>query len=461
MPAPETRPLRVLWIVDSLHEAAETAQIGTFAEATDPSRLRIGLLALRNGGHAGIETTLRRHGVPLRRLGARGPLDPLGFMRLRRSVREGRYDLLHAHRPWASIWGGLVSRLLRLPLVATLYGDPAGPDESRAARRHRRALRVLARWGRRVVVPSGSRWDAYIRDGALPRSILEVVHQGVDVRQGNPLDPRDRTWLRATADFPVGGPISVTLASLDEHESGLDTLLWSIPLIVEAVPQARFVIAGEGAASAELKRRIRARGLTGVVHCLDQAGELPRILSGAELCIQPNLRNPRLDQALTAMAAGLPVVGTRVGGIPEIIGSPDVGRLVPRGDPQALATAIIGLLRDPRGLASMGAAARRRVVHEFSAERWTARMEEIYRDVVRQQGLAGRPRRAGSHARLSVELLGPARRRGAAPSAAEHHVRSRPEPPAERGGRRGSSPLRLRSRGSARIPSSPAAFEPP
>jgi glycosyltransferase involved in cell wall biosynthesis len=164
------------------------------------------------------------------------------------------------------------------------------------------------------------------------------------------------------------------------------------------------VIVGEGKHHEEFERRVRARGLNKFVARLDRSVDLAKVLAGGDLLIHPSLRDPFPIVTLKAMAAGLPVVGTRVGGVPEIIGSSDVGRLVPRGGADALADAVIGVLRDPTILAGMRQAAHARAKSHFHVEGWVDRVTAMYRAALEESRETDIPK-PRTYARLNVELL--------------------------------------------------------
>ena len=261
--------------------------------------------------------------------------------------------------------------------------------------------------GARDVALSGAQWDRYVQGGAFSRSFLEVIYQGVEVREA-PVSPEERQaaqiWLRKHAGFPAGGHIAVTIADLDDWESGLDVLLWAIQSIVRENPQTRFVTIGEGEHSEELYRRIRARDLNRFISWHGSHDDVSQILMGSDLFVHPSLRDPLPVPALHVMSAGLPVVGTRVGGVPEIIGTSEAGWLVPRSDPDALAEAVVYLCRDPTRLSVMGRAAAERVAKLFAVSGWAERLEVLYREVIDDMR-AGRSTRPNSYARLDVKLL--------------------------------------------------------
>ena len=403
----------MLWLTDSFKTAKEDAQAGAFVRTADPTRLKVDLLALGPGDDHRFKHDFHASGGSVYQVNALSRGDIGAFLRLRRRVKEGRYDLIHAHSSWASIWGSRVGRLLRVPVVATLYDprvDPSG--KTNLHKEEEQAIRALRRWGTRVVALSGAQWDRYVQGGAFSRSFLEVVYQGVAVSE-TPVGPEEREaaqiWLRRHASFPPGANIAVTIADLDDWESGVDVLLWAIPKIVRDSPQTRFVIIGEGEHSEELDRRIRARGLNHLISWHRNHDDVRQILMGSDLFIHPSLRDPFPVSVLNAMSAELPVVGTRVGGVPEIIGTSEAGRLVPRSDPDALAEAAVELFRDPPRLAVMGRAAADRVRKMFTLSGWADRMEQLYREVI-DDVQAGRSTRPNSYARLDVRLLGLDRR---------------------------------------------------
>ena len=416
-----TGPVRVLWVADSMKSAMEEAQMAAFVQAADPESVRVDLLALTSSPEPSLGREIESRRGFVRLAGARGKKDLPAFLRSYRWVRRGRYDLIHTHQGWGSQWGAACGRLCHIPVVATLYDPRSLPSNGRAVKADEGpAHRALRRWGARVVALSGAQWDRYIQDGIFSRSVLEVIHQGVEVADS--LAPQEeldasQTWLRELAGFPRGVQIGVTIADLDDWESGVDVLLWAIPKVLATHRQARFVIIGEGKHHEEFERRVRARGLNKTVAWLDRSVDVRRVLAGGDLFIHPSLRDPFPIVALKAMAAGLPVVGTRVGGVPEIIGSPDVGRLVPRGGADAMADAVIGILRDGTVLSGMRRAAHARAKSHFHVAGWADRLTSMYRTVLEEARDGGQPK-ARTYARLNVELLrsrGPARPPARAP----------------------------------------------
>src|SRR6185312_11801882 len=132
----------------------------------------------------------------------------------------------------------------------------------------------------------------------------------------------------------------------------------------------------------ELHDRVMSLGLADRVHFTGLRKDVPEILAAAAVSVLPSLSEGISNTLLESMAAGVPVVATCVGGTPEVIRDGEQGLLVPPGDPQAIADAILAVLGDPALAARLGAEGRRRVREEFSFEAVVRRTEDLYRGLL-------------------------------------------------------------------------------
>jgi len=399
--------LRILWVVGTELAASEDPGAITFLRAP-PAGLDIELLVLSGRkNHSGEPEQVRGSGS-VRFLSAGGPTDFRGLIRFLRLVRTGQHDLIHAHGLWAGLWGAIARKVTGTPLVATLNDLPRPEAPGRLLERF--TLRMLQRQVDRVVALSGAQWDRYIRQRLFSRAVLEVVHPGIPAQLVPVRSPAASSRLKSEAGFPSDTLVAVTIHPLDRH-TGVDLLLWAMPAIVEAIPAIRFVIVGDGERKSELQRRVRARGLNRFVHWREVPEDPGEILSGGDLLIHPSLQDTFPIVVLQAMAAGIPVVATRVGGVPEVLGSARMGRLVSSTNPEALALAVVDLARSPDELREAGVAARKRAEERFSARQWATTISGIYGTVV-ADARSGRPRRLWPSVGLDVDLIGLRRLRG-------------------------------------------------
>ena len=294
-------------------------------------------------------------------LGARNLRDIRAFRRLLRVIRENRIDLVHAHLAYAATWAAFASRITGVPSVATLHVAP--PRRGLDRLRDRLMRFALRRWSSQVIAVSDALRRQYGGEGFV------VAHNGIDVERFAGSREESRERIAREFGIPRDAKIVTTVSVLREGK-GVEVLLRAF----EKIDDAWLLIIGDGPKREEWQRlasndRIRWAGFRRDVH---------ELLPGCDLFVHASFEDAFPTVLLEAMAAGLPVVASRVGGIPEI--TDEV--LVPPGDAEALAHAMRELLDDDEHRRSMGEAARTHARERFSTAAWIARLEEIYSRVL-------------------------------------------------------------------------------
>ena len=192
---------------------------------------------------------------------------------------------------------------------------------------------------------------------------FEVVHYGIEAGPEPPPLP--------------GGPRLAIVGRLIPIK-GHDVLLGALAVARAHVPGLALEIAGEGQLEPELRATVARLGLDDAVTFLGRVAPVAPVLERAEIVVVPSFGEGFGLVALEAMERGRPVIASAVGGLSEIVDDGRTGILVPSGDVDALAEAIVELARDPARAAAMGAAGRARALDEFSQERCTERIEALY-----------------------------------------------------------------------------------
>jgi len=225
--------------------------------------------------------------------------------------------------------------------------------------------------------------DALVRSGVDPGRI-RVVPSGIDLA---PFDePADRRAIRERLGVAPDEVLAFQAAALAPHKSQTD-LLRAAALARGDAPRLTVWIAGEGPLRGALEEEQRALGLGTVVRFLGFREDVNDLLRAADLFVVSSYLEGMGTATLDAMAAGLPVVATRVGGIPEIVDDGVTGILVPPRDPGALGAAMVRLAGDAALRARFGVAGRARV-REFSADRTEERTRALYDEVLVNRGCA-------------------------------------------------------------------------
>jgi glycosyltransferase involved in cell wall biosynthesis len=202
------------------------------------------------------------------------------------------------------------------------------------------------------------------QEGVAP-SFIAVIPNGLD--------------LDAFAERKPAGSIRtiITVANL-RREKNHETLLAAAAVLLRSRPHLRFQIVGDGPRRAELEELSRARGLASHVEFLGHREDIPSLLAAADAFVLPSRSEAFPNGAIEAMAAGLPVVASNVGGLRDLIQSGRTGVLVPPGNPEALAGALQSLIDNPAGAEAIGRAARHEVQQRYSFERMIASFEDLY-----------------------------------------------------------------------------------
>jgi glycosyltransferase involved in cell wall biosynthesis len=299
-------------------------------------------------------------------------MDLSAAWRLSRLIKQLGPDVVHAHDPH-----GVAMAALALSMSTQLAKPPLV-----AARRVDFHLKgnALSRWKYRQVdcfiCASEAVRRMLVADG-VPAARAVTVHEGIDLGH---VDAAPAADLHADLWLPHGSPIVGNVAALVPHK-GQRHLIEAAAIVVTRVPDARFVIAGEGELRPVLERQIKEHHLEKHVFL---AGFRPDILSvhkGFDIFVMSSVTEGLGTSLLDAMACGKPIVATTAGGMPEVVEDGATGLVVPPRDHQAMAAAIVKLLTSPDLRARMGAAGLARVRARFSVERMVQDTLEIYRRV--------------------------------------------------------------------------------
>jgi glycosyltransferase involved in cell wall biosynthesis len=193
----------------------------------------------------------------------------------------------------------------------------------------------------RVIAISQAVRDALVADGVQPERIA-VIPSAVDIEDS---PTRVQPSIRHALSLPENGRLAVSLAALTP-EKDQSSMVAAAALLVRDLPNLHWVIAGEGPLRSELEQRIAAAGLSERFHLLGQLSDPHTALAGADVCVLSSTSEGLGSSILAAMALGVPVVATRVGGIPDLLGA-GAGLMVSPGDPSAFAAAVRRVLTEP------------------------------------------------------------------------------------------------------------------
>lgn len=300
-------------------------------------------------------------------LGKRPGLRPEVVGRMRAALRELAPDVVHTHDVATLLYTGPAARRAGAPVV--VHTEHGRGDYGRF--RTRTLGRLAGRYARRFYCLTEDMADWVTAHGVAPRARVRVIHNGIDTACFR--DPGDPGEVRRSLGIPSGAPVVGTVGRLNEVKRQ-DVLLRAFARVRQSLPDAHLVLVGDGPLRGNLGTLAEGLGLSGCVHF---AGYQPR--STPYLAVMDAFaltsRSEGMPQAaLEAQVAGVPVVATRVGGLPELLDEGRTGLLVKPGDEGAVADALLRVLTDRELAGRLSAAGRELVEGRFDV----GRMAEVY-----------------------------------------------------------------------------------
>lgn len=301
-----------------------------------------------------------------------GELDLMLSRRLYRLLKATRPDLVHVHsRRGVDVWGGIAARRAGIPAVLSRRVDNPEP-------------RWLAHWkyglyAKVIAISEGIR-QVLLKEGVPPEHVV-TVRSAVDAAPF--LHACERDVFRDTFGLPEQALVLGVIAQLIPRK-GHRHLLAILPEIVQRHPEVRVLFFGRGAHRPQLERQVEQRGLTQHVLFTGFCDDLARWLPCLDIIVHPADMEGLGVSLLQGAAAGVPIVATAVGGIPEAVRDGENGLVVPPAEPAALAEALLRLLADATLRTTLGARGRALVQREFSVDAMVQGNLALYQRVLGQ-----------------------------------------------------------------------------
>lgn len=333
-------------------------------------RYRFLFACLDDNGTLGEE--LRRDGFEVHQLGRRPGIDLKCVRRLAKLARRERVDILHAHQYTPFFYASLARGWRSLPLIFTEHGRHF-PDYPR--RKRMLANRWLLRGRDRAIGVGGGVREALIRHEGLPPRRVSVIYNGIDCECYTTADDPNvvRRELGLNPDHFVIIHVA-RLNALKDHQ----TAVRAFARVHESLPRARLLLVGNGETRRAIETEISERRLQEYVILAGERRDVPRLLSACDTLWLTSVSEGIPLTIIEGMAAGLPIVATNVGGVPEIVQHDLTGLLAPAADDASLAAAVLRLAADAPLRRRLALEGQRRARELFSEQRMVDAYAELY-----------------------------------------------------------------------------------
>jgi glycosyltransferase involved in cell wall biosynthesis len=378
--------LRVTHVITSLDTGGAELLLARLLERVDPAEVESHVICLKGAGP--VAARIEALGVRVRALDLRKQPLPADFAKLRRAIRESEPDVVQTWMLHANVLGGVTTRLARpsaegrIPVVWGVHISVVDPGvHGRTAAITQRLEKALSgRVPARIVACSQSAHDV-LRRLRYPVGKLDLIPNGFDLERFRP-DPEVRAEVRRELGIPedvlVVGHVA-RFHPMKDHR----TLLAAAETVLARLPDAHFVLCGAEVTDRNPQLRAWAAPLGDRLHLLGERDDVERLYRAFDLMASSSVSGEALPLVIgEAMACVVPVVATRCGDAPQLIG--DTGRVVGVRDPEALAAAMLEVLElPPDERRELGEAARRRIGDRYDLGDMVARYVDVWRDVAR------------------------------------------------------------------------------
>jgi glycosyltransferase involved in cell wall biosynthesis len=363
--------------------------IGSFHQGGS-ERQAVGLTRLlkENGEYNVFAATLNREGVLL------DEMEKLGFdsipefkltsfynlnflaqiRKCARFLRENRIDIIQTHDFYTNVFGILAATLARTPLKIASKRETGGMRSASQKRVEKFAFRLSDA----IVVNSGA-----VRDHLLSRSVapgkISVIYNGLDLERLRP-KTTDRAAICRELGLPeTEGVRFITLVANLRHEvKNQPMFLRAAQRVLQKFPATHFVLAGEGDLQPALENQTKELGISENVHFIGRCDELAELLLISYACVLTSFAEGFSNSIIEYMAAGKPVVATKVGGAAEAVVEGETGYLVPSDDDKAMAERLVELLGDEQKALAMGVRGKTIAEEKFSSQVQLSKVLELY-----------------------------------------------------------------------------------
>jgi glycosyltransferase involved in cell wall biosynthesis len=368
----DSRPLSIVHVLSSFGMGGQERVALDLAGGQSAAGHRVLTISLAAPPDGPLAAEFRERGLEIQTVAKRPGRDPRLFLALARLFRTRRVDVVHTHNPQPLLFSALPAKLARAALVHTKHG--VNPDIRRRLAMRRAAGRLVDLF---VAVSQPTAQVAAERRECRPDR-LRVVPNGIDLDRFGP-DDGARRAIRRELGIPEDAFVVGTVGRL-WPEKGHAYLIRSLaPVLARGF---HLVITGEGPERENLTAQIAGLARPETVHLTGNRRDVPKLLAALDVFVLTSKSEGLPLVIPEAMAAGLPVVATRVGGIPQVVEEGATGFMVSYGDEEALRGRLVALDGDRRLARQCGEMGRERSLDRYSSRRMVADYLALYRQVV-------------------------------------------------------------------------------
>jgi glycosyltransferase involved in cell wall biosynthesis len=367
--------MRVAVVIDSLKVGGAQRLVAAYASNAAAHDITPLIISLHRESAPVITDAIRSAGIEIVTLPATSLFSVRRFRQLVQLLEDRKIEIVQTHLIYSNILGSAAARVAGVPVIATLHSTHVrGGWKSKQLKRvedlvlRQFATRILA-VGNMVEAANKTRYGG---------RKLDVIPNGIQMP--GPVQPESREQLRRELGSNVSDPIIITVGRFSQAK-GYEDMIKAFSLLRDHGKKPVLLMVGSGNQAESIQAQVDSLNLHESVILAGERQDVPQLLAASDVFASSSHREGLPLAVLEAMMAGLPVVATSVGDIPNVV-TEETGVIVPPHQPEQLAAAIEKLLDDPEQRQLMGRAARQRAIHEYSVDAWMKRHVALYEELL-------------------------------------------------------------------------------
>jgi len=384
--ADKSRKYKIAYVIDGLSMGgAERLMVPILKHLSRPN-FGAYVCALQSKDDNPMADEIRALGIPVSCLDIKHLRDWNGLPRLIQYLKENDVDLVHTQLEFANILGNISARLLRLPSVCTIHTMPSLDVKAKSKLHQKLEWFVLNHFCERVISVSEEAREYHLQISGAATSRVSTIYNGIDFSNFLGLDRElERVKVRTELAIPSDANLLTTVAVL-RPQKGIEYMIRALPAVQASNPNTYYLVVGDGPHRNLLVEEANKSNVGNRVIFTGMRKDVARLLSASDVFVLPTLTEALPTVLAEAMAAKLPIVASRVGGIPEMIVDGQNGCLVEPEDVKSLVQACIDLLASPEKRTAMSAEGWKIVNQKFNIEKQVDQLEALYLDQLHAHG---------------------------------------------------------------------------
>lgn len=366
------KSINIMQIVFSLKIGGLENLVVNLVKKMDTAKYNISVCCLKEGGI--LRRELTDLGIPVFTEQKHEGVDYTLVFRLARLLKQKKIDLIHTHNPAPWLYGAIAARIAGVKVVVHTEHSNLFSNQKRLMLAEKFLSKITD-----IIISDSEKVTQHLIDKQRisPQKIRTILN-GIDIEKfQKEINIKNK---KRELGIKEGGLVIGIVARLEPIKDHL-TLLDAFNRISKKIPEVVLVVVGDGSLRESLKNRIEKLKIGDKVYFLGVRNDISEIIRIFDIFVLSSLSEGLSLSLLEAMAVGLPVVATDVGGNPEVIVDGITGLLVPPNDPESMAKAIIEILSNEKLSREMGLAGRKKIEEKFSLERMTLEYIDIYKSL--------------------------------------------------------------------------------